>query len=299
VAKPPANFQALATQLAEALSHIAYPADVQQHSAVGIKMAKQKITASTADPVTASWLENLCQALTGGSTRQQALNEDLLALAEEADRRAWAMDFILLYDDEVRLLRIGHNVSTGQADRHHYDLLATEARIASYFANAKGDAPIEHWFFLGRPMTRLEGRPTILSWNGSMFEYLMPALFIPGHRDTLLGESEATAVLYQQRYARKQAMPWGVSESAFGATDTEDNYQYQAFGVPALGLRRGLGEDLVIAPYATALALSYWPSAAVRNLQQLESLGASSIYGFIDAWTTRRSVGRRIRISTP
>jgi cyclic beta-1,2-glucan synthetase len=230
-----------------------------------------------------SWLENLCQALTDGSARQQALNEELLALAEEADRRAWAIDFKLLYDDEVRLLRIGHNVSTSQADHHHYDLLATERRIASYFAIAKGDAPIEHWFFLGRPMTRLEGRPTILSWNGSMFEYLMPALFIPRHRYTLPGESEATAVLYQQRHARKQAMPWGISESAFGATDPEDNYQYQAFGVPALGLRRGLGEDLVIAPYATALALSYWPSAAVRNLQQLESLDASSIYGSIDA----------------
>ena len=280
---PPANCEALAAHLAASLSPLAYPDHVQRHSDFGISMATQKIESSAADPKTRHWLETLAQALADGAARQRLLRTDLLALAAQADRRAWAMDFKLLYDDEVRLLRIGHNVSTGQADRHHYDLLATEARTASYFAMAKGDAPIEHWFFLGRPMTRIEGRPTILSWNGSMFEYLMPALFVPGHRDTLLGESEAAAVVYQRRYARQRATPWGISESAFAATDPEDNYQYRAFGVPALGLRRGLGDDLVIAPYATALALSCWPSAAVRNLQQIEGIGATGIYGFIDA----------------
>ena len=116
-----------------------------------------------------------------------------------------------------------------------------------------------------------------------MFEYLMPPLFLPGKRDTLLGESESTAVTYQRRYAKERGVPWGISESAFGVTDAEGNYQYRAFGAPGLGIRRGLTNDLVVAPYASALALCVWPGAAVENLQHLKDTGASGTYGFFDA----------------
>ena len=295
---PPSGCEELCRQLSVTMSPLALPYEVQNHAQFAQRLVKQKYTALIDNLPTKNWLANLESALEAGSTRQIVLREDLTELARRAEEWIQGMDFTLLYDEEVRLFRIGYNVSSGQPDRHHYDLLATEARLASYFAIAKGDAPIEHWFFLGRPITRLEGRPTILSWNGSLFEYLMPALFVPGHRDTLLGESEAIAVEYQRRYARQHKVPWGISESAFGLTDVDDVYQYQAFGAPGLGIRRGLSDDLVVAPYASALALSCWPQAAVANLQQLDQLGAMSIYGYIDALDyspQRRPPGQHFR----
>ncbi|WOJ93116.1 glucoamylase family protein [Congregibacter variabilis] len=239
------------------------------------------------------WLENLQSSLQQGLSKQEELSADLLDLASRAEHIAFGMDFSLLYDKEVRLFRIGFNVSTGQDDHNHYDLLASEARTASFFAIAKRDVPMEHWFSLGRPVTRLHGKPVVLSWTGSMFEYLMPALFMPGHRDTLLGESQSAAVIYQRDYAASRKTPWGISESAFAATDADGNYQYKAFGAPGLGLRRGLSEDLVIAPYATALALGHWPRLAVDNLRKLAGLTRLGVYGFIDAldFTGKRSSG--------
>ncbi len=229
------------------------------------------------------WLKELREAIAFGAANQSTLRRELLEIAADADALAYGMDFRMLYDTEVRLFRIGYNISTGRIDANHYDLLATEARLASFFAIAKHDVPIEHWFALGRPVTRLEGKPSVLSWNGSMFEYLMPTLFLPGQRDTLLGESESTAVEHQRAYARERGVPWGISESAFATTDQDGNYQYRAFGVPGLGLRRGLTDDVVIAPYASALALCCWPTAAVQNLQVLRDLGAMGLYGFHDA----------------
>ncbi|MFT6895935.1 MAG: cyclic beta-1,2-glucan synthetase [Paraglaciecola sp.] len=296
--QPPSGCEELGRQLSETLSPLALPHEMAHHVQFAQRLLKEKMAAVGDNLQTTTWLGNLGSALQEGSARQVVLREDLAELARRADQWVWEMDFTLLYDEEVRLFRIGFNVSSSQPDRNHYDLLATEARLASYLAIAKGDAPIEHWFFLGRPITRLESRPTILSWNGSMFEYLMPALFVPGHRDTLLGESEAIAVEYQRRYARKHKIPWGISESAFGVTDADDIYQYKAFGAPGLGIRRGLTDDLVVAPYATALALSCWPQAAVSNLQELDKLGTMSIYGFIDALDytpQRRPPGQKFR----
>ncbi len=229
------------------------------------------------------WLEAIQEAVTNGIAQQKELQSDLHDLAQLADTMAYGMDFSFLYDPDKRLFAIGYNLSAGQMDANHYDLLATEARLASYFAVAKHDAPVEHWFSFGRPITRLEGKPSILSWNGSMFEYLMPPLFLPSHRDTLLGESERSAVVFQQHYAAERGVPWGISESAFGVTDADGNYQYRAFGVPGLGIRRGLTEDLVVAPYGTGLALCAWPQSAAENLACLEKLGALTIYGFIEA----------------
>ena len=296
--KPALNCEQIACKVSETLSPLTLPKELSQNIVSAQHMIKEKIESLGDNLDAKTWLTNLNSALEKGNTRQVKHQQALWALARSADEWVWGMDFTLLYNEEVRLFTIGFNVSTSQLDRSHYDLLATEARLASYFAIAKGDAPIEHWFFLGRPVTRLEGQPTILSWNGSMFEYLMPTLFMPSHRDTLLGESEAISVEYQRRYARKHKIPWGISESAFGVTDADDIYQYKAFGAPGLGIRRGLTDDLVVAPYASALALSAWPKAAVTNLQELDKLGTAGIYGFIDALDytpERRPPGQEFR----
>lgn len=208
---------------------------------------------------------------------------DLIRLADQAREFAYAMEFKPLYDEERRLFQIGYNVSSGRADTHYYDLLASEARLASFFAIAKGDVPVEHWFHLGRALTRADGGLLLISWNGSMFEYLMPRLLLRSRIDTLLGESERRAVEIQRRYGESHRLPWGISESAYSARDPEHHYRYQAFGVPALGLKRGLGRDMVIAPYASALGLPIAPTHAVANLKELARLGACGRYGLFEA----------------
>ncbi len=235
------------------------------------------------DLQTKDWLKQLETEFESGVERHKTLLDELKDIARRADQLAFGMDFSFLYDPRVRLFVVGHNISSGARDTSHYDLLATEARLASFFALAKQDVPLEHWYFLSRPITRLNGKPSVLSWNGSMFEYLMPPIFLPTRRDTLLGESELTAVDYQIRYAGQRGVPWGISESAFGVTDSDKNYQYRAFGVPGLGLRRGLTEDLVIAPYASALALCVSPVKAVDNMRKLKDLGSVTTYGFWEA----------------
>ncbi|MCK5506868.1 MAG: cellobiose phosphorylase [Thermodesulfovibrionia bacterium] len=241
-----------------------------------------------------NWLAAVQQAISEGAERQADLAQSLTKLGQRCGALAYGMDFTFLYDPEVRLFHVGYNDSVGQMDHSHYDLLATEARLASFFAISKHDVPIKHWYAFGRPITRLQGKPSVLSWNGSMFEYLMPPIFLPSNRDTLLGESEVTAIDYQRQYAAERGVPWGISESAFGVTDASNNYQYRAFGVPGLGLRRGLTDDLVVTPYATALALCARPSTAVENLRRLDGLGAVSCYGFWDAldYTPARLSGK-------
>lgn len=214
---------------------------------------------------------------------QKDLPADMLALAEEVIALAWSMDFTWLYDRERRLFFIGHNVTASRIDTHHYDLLASEARLASYFAIAKGDVPIEHWFHLQRPVTRVRGGLSLVSWNGSMFEYLMPRLLLRGEPDTLLGESERVSVEIQRRSGKAHGTPWGVSESAYAERDPEHRYRYQAFGTPGLGLKRGLARDNVIAPYASALALAVAPQQATANLRRLSEMGAQGRFGMWEA----------------
>ena len=241
-----------------------------------------------------AWLDRLGYQLR--SLRRDAADgaghsEDLVALAEEAEAFAYQMDFQPLYDAERRLLHIGHNVSMGRTDPHHYDLLASEARLASYFAIAKGDVPMEHWYHLQRPVTRSAGELVLLSWNGSMFEYLMPRLLLRPGPDTLLEQSDRAAVQVQSRYGASRGVPWGISESAYSAQDPDRRYRYQAFGVPELGLRRGLGRDMVVAPYASALALPIAPGLAAANLRALAATGALRRFGFLEAldFTPERS----------
>jgi cyclic beta-1,2-glucan synthetase len=198
------------------------------------------------------------------------------------------MNMRFLYDSERRLFSIGYNVSHQQLDNSFYDLLASEARLGSFVAIAKGEVPNEHWLSLHRPFSTVGRRSVLLSWTGTMFEYLMPTLFQRPFENSLLDEATQEAVALQIEYGLRHSVPWGISESAYGDLDLNKTYQYRAFGVPGLGLKRGLEEDLVIAPYATMLSLIIDPGESIRNLNRLSHLGMESTYGFYEAIDFRR-----------
>ncbi|PPU09895.1 glycoside hydrolase family 94 protein [Xanthomonas arboricola] len=208
--------------------------------------------------------------------------QELQRLAHIAGQLA-QLDYDFLYNPAQQLLSIGYNVDDQRLDSGHYDLLASEARLGIFVAIAQGKLPQDSWFALGRTLTDTGAEPTLLSWSGSMFEYLMPDLVMPSYPQTLLSRSMRGAVQAQIRYGTARAVPWGVSESGYNTVDTRRNYQYRAFGVPGLGLKRGLGQDLVIAPYASAMALMVEPDAACRNLQQLQALGFGGRFGLYEA----------------
>jgi cyclic beta-1,2-glucan synthetase len=193
------------------------------------------------------------------------------------------LEYGFLYDEGRHLMSIGYNVSDQRRDASYYDLLASEARLASFVAIAQGQVPQDNWFSLGRQLTHSSAGPTLLSWDGSMFEYLMPLLVMPTYANTLLDESYKAAVERQIEYGASRNVPWGISESGYNAVDVHMNYQYRAFGVPGLGLKRGLAEDTVIAPYATSLALLVDPQAACANLQRLSASDFEGGYGFYEA----------------
>ncbi len=193
------------------------------------------------------------------------------------------MNLRFLYDPTRRLFAIGYNVSTSQLDSSYYDLLASEARLGSYVAIARGDVPVEHWLALNRPYSSHGQHQVLLSWTGTMFEYLMPLLLQRSFPNSLLDKATREAVALQEAYGRRRHVPWGISESAYGDLDLNKTYQYKAFGVPWLGLKRGLDEDLVVAPYATMLALAVDPRAAYKNLSRLEERGMLNDYGFFEA----------------
>jgi cyclic beta-1,2-glucan synthetase len=213
----------------------------------------------------------------------RALDEECLSLADQITALTQGMDFRFLYNENRHLFSTGYNATTGILDNSHYDLLASEARLTSFLAVARAEAGKRHWFQLARPVTDAGGTAVLLSWGGSMFEYLMPQLLLRNYPGTLLAESYDGAVNRQIQYARRFQVPWGISESAYNALDSALDYQYQSFGVPGLGLKRGLGADMVVAPYATALAVLVQPNAAVANLRRLETEGALGIFGFYEA----------------
>ena len=232
--------------------------------------------------------EGLRQAASAESGPEAADRRvQLSGLAARAAAFADGIDFRFLYDRERGIFSIGYRLPEaeipGRLDPSFYDLLASESRLASFIAIARGDVPQSHWFHLGRLVTSVDGSPTLLSWSATMFEYLMPQLLMRSYAQTLLERTCRMAVRVQRRYAAERAVPWGISESAFSAVDRHDTYQYQAFGVPGLGLKRGLGDDLVIAPYATALAAMVEPAAAARNFRRLARLGLEGEFGFYEA----------------
>ena len=207
----------------------------------------------------------------------------LAGIARDAHALFIEMDFRFLYDPARKLFSIGYQVENARLDPSYYDLLASEARLASYVAIAKHDVPPSHWFRLGRTLIAVDRRTVLVSWSGSMFEYLMPSLLMDTPYGSLLDHTCRMVVERQIAYARRRGVPWGISESALHERDLHLTFQYSTFGVPELGLKRGLGEDLVIAPYATGLAAMYAPRAAAANFAALESLGARGRYGFYEA----------------
>ncbi len=207
----------------------------------------------------------------------------LEVIGERAYLYAMEMDFRYLLDKERKLFTIGFAATTHALDPSYYDLLASEARLASYLAVAKNDAPVDHWFRLGRTLTYAAGEPTLVSWSGSMFEYLMPMLVMRSFPSTVLAQTCKGALLRQVSYGSERNVPWGVSESAYNVRDRYHTYQYRPFGVPDLALKRGLGRELVVAPYASLLAAMIDPQRALANLREMEKLGALGPYGFRDA----------------
>lgn len=215
----------------------------------------------------------------------QAAQQRIAALERLAQRCAGfaRVEYGFLYNATTHLLAIGYNVSERRLDNSYYDLLASEVRLASFVAIAQGQLPQEHWFALGRQLCIVAGQPVLLSWSGSMFEYLMPLLVMPSYPDTLLEQTYRAVIAAQIEYGRRRNVPWGISESGYNLVDASLNYQYRAFGVPGLGLKRGLGDDLVVAPYASMLGLMVQPEAACSNLQKMAALGYLGRFGFYEA----------------
>jgi cyclic beta-1,2-glucan synthetase len=241
-----------------------------------------------------AWVRRVHEALQ--TSTAPVLLERCRQLAGRADALAAAIDFRFLYKPDRHLFAIGYNVTHDRLDESAYDLLASEARLASFLAIARGEVPHRHWFHLGRLVTRVGTRLCLLSWGGTMFEYLMPQLLLRRYGGTLLAESCDAAVARQIAYGRETGVPWGISESAFSSRYAGYDYQYQSFGVPGLGLKRDLNQDLVVAPYATALAAMVRPREALHNLRRLAEAGVAGRYGFFEAidFTRRRlPAGRR------
>jgi cyclic beta-1,2-glucan synthetase len=215
-------------------------------------------------------------------------------MSEQVSSLIDGMDFSFLYDEYRSLFTIGFNAEHARKDQSFYDLLASEARLLSFLAVARGEVPQKHWFSLGRSLANTPGGKALISWSGTMFEYLMPFLVMRDFPTTILGRTGRAIVEAQIQYARRQSVPWGISESAYSGVDFEKTYQYRAFGVPGLGLKRGLSEDLVISPYSTFLALPYAPNieSCISNLRKMELEGARGIYGFYESvdYTPGRSL---------
>ncbi|MFA6957176.1 MAG: glucoamylase family protein [Thermoanaerobaculia bacterium] len=218
----------------------------------------------------------------------------LTDVALRAEALGDGMNFAFLFDRKRQLFSIGYRLADadgpGRTDSSYYDLLASESRLASFLAIAKGDVPQSHWFHLGRLVVSVAGAPTLVSWSATMFEYLMPLLLMRTYAGTLLDQSCRMAIRKQIGYGREREVPWGISESAFDLVDRLGNYQYKEFGVPGLGLKRGLSDELVVAPYATALASLLEPLEATRNLRHLASEDAMGPLGFFEAidYTARK-----------
>ena len=229
------------------------------------------------------WCGQLAAALDEAQSNAQALLEKYQAIADRAEHFFLTMDFGFLYSPQRGVFHIGYNVDAERPDDNYYDLLASEVRLASLIAIAKGDVPERHWLHLGRPLTELKGMRALLSWSGTMFEYLMPSLLMRSYGNTLLDQSVDAVVEHQIDYGRQRNVPWGVSESGYYRFDNNQIYQYRAFGVPGLGFKRGLGDDLVVTPYASVLALSHRPQEVVANLDQLTEMGMLGDYGYYEA----------------
>ena len=245
------------------------------------------------------WTVRLSGALDSAMVDARQQLKDIQTLIERLNALAWGMDFQFLYNEQRQLFYIGYNIDAERMDNNYYDLLASEARLASLIAIAKEDVPRSHWLHLARPLTRSGNLLVLLSWSGTMFEYLMPPLLLREYPQTLLNQSAFAATQIQMQYGAENKVPWGTSESGFYYFDADQNYQYRAFGVPGLGFKRGLSDDLVIAPYASLLALPFFPHEVASNLQRLIDLDMLRDYGLyesIDYTANRLPLGQEYAI---
>jgi cyclic beta-1,2-glucan synthetase len=230
-----------------------------------------------------TWIIQLSEALNESKKQVVDFQGKMSRIQYEIDCYRQEMDFAFLYHEERKVFHIGYNLNSGRLDNSYYDLLASEARIASFIAIAGNQIPQEHWLSLGRPLKDINGLASLVSWSGTMFEYLMPSLLLRDYPDTLIHQSLAVAVGEQIAYAHKHKIPWGISESGFYAFDNELNYQYRAFGVPSLSFKRGMETEQVISPYASLLALSIRPQEVLRNMDELTKHHGLGTYGFYEA----------------
>jgi cyclic beta-1,2-glucan synthetase len=248
--------------------------EIGSHASETLALWADKLDASCQSHISDSYIED---------ERIAAMRAKLVELRDRSRKYAFEMDFSFLLREDRKLLSIGYRVDQRQLDEACYDLLASEARLTSLFAIAKGDVPTDHWMRLGRPVTLVGFYGALVSWSGSMFEYLMPPLVMKEPLGGILNQTNNLIITRQIRYARSKGIPWGISESAYNARDREMTYQYTNFGVPGLGLKRGLAQNTVIAPYATLLAAQFKPREAVANLAEIEAIGGRGRYGYYDA----------------
>ncbi|VWX61586.1 Cyclic beta-(1,2)-glucan synthase NdvB [Burkholderiales bacterium 8X] len=282
--------------LAPALARLVRKATASAHALdLGRGQAQEQKQGDATDPAIGDhdelvyWIEALGRAGMAHArdcpsiAQPQPLAIRLQALADAMRDMAMAMDFAFLLDPRRKLLSIGYSLNDQRLDLNCYDLLGSEARLASLFAIAKGDVPTRHWFRLGRAATPVGNGSALISWSGSMFEYLMPSLVMRAPSGSLLEQTNRLVVQRQIEHGKARGVPWGISESAYNARDLEYTYQYSNFGVPALGLKRGLADNLVVAPYATGLGAMVDPAAACRNFERLAELGALGRHGYYEA----------------
>lgn len=246
-----------------------------------------------------AWGKKLQEALSAAQWFAGEKMGLVVELIQEVDNFSQEMHLKFLYNTDRKLFAIGYNVDDRKPDTSYYDLLPSEARIASLVAIAKGDIPLEHWWALGRLYSIVQGRKVLLSWGGTMFEYLMPLIFNKQYPDSLIGEACEAAVACQIAYGKKRGIPWGISESAFSAIDSHKIYQYKSFGIPGLGLKRGLEDDLVVSPYSSALALAVDAKSAIKNLKKMAEkdhrnlMGSYGYYEAMDFTRQRTPTGER------
>ncbi len=242
-----------------------------------------------------NWLNEFTENLQESKNNVIDLLDRSNNLQKKIDFYLERMEFNFLFDKQREVFYLGYQVESGKLDKNHYDLLASEARTASLFAISQNEVPRSHWLHMARPFTSIKGIPTLVSWNGSMFEYLMPNLYNKVYPGTLLHQTSKGAVAAQMDYGNQINVPWGISESSYYRFDQADNYQYKGFGIPSLGRKRGLANDLVIAPYASLMAIDLNPKAVLKNISALNSEGAMGHFGFyesIDYTKSRLPVGQ-------
>ncbi len=283
-----ADFAALATKatdLLHTIERLSLSPELLNSIAQALLPSVQAVTTTAPTAEIQELAERCVSALERSQRELQDFSSLLGNLRESITRLIHEMDFSFLYDEGRSLFTIGFNTEHARRDASFYDLLASEARLLSFLAVARGEVSQKHWFSLGRSLATTSGGKALISWSGTMFEYLMPFVVMKDFPTTILGRTGRAIVGAQIAYGRRQSVPWGISESAYSGVDFEKTYQYRAFGVPGLGLKRGLSEDLVVSPYSTFLALPFVTSTrvAVDNLRMLEQQGGRGTYGFYEA----------------